>query len=70
MSKIAVVYWSGTGNTEAMAKLVEEGILAAGGQADLLPPAIFTPDLVSGYDAIAYFYSNHLKQFRNFRPQD
>ncbi|MEJ5967246.1 flavodoxin [Flavonifractor porci] len=54
MSKIAVVYWSGTGNTEAMAKLVEEGIAAAGGQADLLPPALFTPDLVSGYDAIAF----------------
>ena len=54
MSKIAVVYWSGTGNTEAMARLVEEGIVAAGGQADLLPPAIFTPDLVSGYDAIAF----------------
>ena len=54
MSKIAVVYWSGTGNTEAMAKLVEEGIVAAGGQADLLPPAIFTPDLVSSYDAIAF----------------
>ena len=54
MSKIAVVYWSGTGNTEAMARLVEEGIVAAGGQADLLPPAIFTPDLVSGYDAIVF----------------
>ena len=25
MSKIAVVYWSGTGNTEAMAKAVLEG---------------------------------------------
>ena len=25
MSKIAVVYWSGTGNTEAMANLVAEG---------------------------------------------
>ncbi len=25
---------------------------------------------VPGYDAIAYFYTNHLKQFRNFRPQD
>ena len=30
MSKIAVVYWSGTGNTEAMAKAVEEGAKAAG----------------------------------------
>ena len=25
MSKIAVVYWSGTGNTEAMASAVAEG---------------------------------------------
>ena len=30
MSKIAVVYWSGTGNTEAMAEAVGEGIKAAG----------------------------------------
>ena len=26
MSKFAVVYWSGTGNTEAMAQAVEEGL--------------------------------------------
>ena len=32
MGKIAIVYWSGTGNTEAMANFVAEG---AGGQADL-----------------------------------
>lgn len=31
MSKIAIVYWSGTGNTEAMANLVAEGVAAAGG---------------------------------------
>ena len=31
MGKIAIVYWSGTGNTEAMANFVAEG---AGGQAD------------------------------------
>ena len=30
MSKVAVVYWSGTGNTEAMAQAVEEGAKAAG----------------------------------------
>ena len=33
MSKVAVVYWSGTGNTEAMAKAVEEGIKNAGSEA-------------------------------------
>ncbi len=28
MSKIAVIYWSGTGNTEAMANAVAEGAKA------------------------------------------
>ena len=32
MSKIAVVYWSGTGNTEAMANEVAEGAKAAGAE--------------------------------------
>ena len=30
MKKIAVVYWSGTGNTAAMADAVAEGIQGAG----------------------------------------
>ena len=30
MKKVAVVYWSGTGNTEAMATAVAEGAKAAG----------------------------------------
>ena len=34
MSKIAVVYWSGTGNTEAMANEVAEGAKAAGAEVD------------------------------------
>ena len=32
MSKIAVVYWSGTGNTEAMANLVAESATSAGAE--------------------------------------
>ena len=32
MSKIAVVYWSGTGNTEMMAEKVVEGAKAAGAE--------------------------------------
>ena len=32
MSKIAVVYWSGTGNTEAMANAVLEGVQAEGAE--------------------------------------
>ena len=39
MSKFAVVYWSGTGNTEQMANAVAEGIVAAGGQAEVFTAA-------------------------------
>ena len=35
MSKVAIVYWSGTGNTEAMANYVAEGVKKAGGEADI-----------------------------------
>ena len=49
MGKIAIVYWSGTGNTEAMANFVAEG---AGGQADLFTPGEFSADLVSNYSAL------------------
>ncbi len=54
MSKVAVVYWSGTGNTEAMANLVAEGIKAGGGEAELIQAGQFTPDQIEKYDAFAF----------------
>ena len=36
MSKIKVVYWSSTGNTEAMAEAIARGIESTGGEAQLL----------------------------------
>ena len=36
MSKVAVVYWSGTGNTETMANAVAEGAKGAGAEVDVL----------------------------------
>ena len=39
MAKVAVVFWSGSGNTEAMANAVAEGAKGAGGfcvRADVL----------------------------------
>lgn len=51
MSKVAVIYWSGTGNTEAMAKAVAEGAKAAGADVDLLTCAEVQG--VDGYDAVA-----------------
>ena len=51
MSKVAVIYWSGTGNTEAMANAVAEGTKAAGASVDLMTCAEVTG--VDGYDAVA-----------------
>ena len=36
MTMVPVIYWSGTGNTQAMAQAVAEGIREAGGEARLL----------------------------------
>ena len=54
MSKIAIVYWSGTGNTEAMANAVLEGAAAAGADAELFTADSFDPSAVAGFDALAF----------------
>lgn len=54
MSKIAIVYWSGTGNTEAMAAAVADGVKAAGGTAHLITAGEFSPSMVDEFDAIAF----------------
>ena len=54
MNKTAVVYWSGTGNTEAMAGLVAEGVKAAGAEVGLYRVTDFDADMADDYDAIAF----------------
>ena len=54
MSKIAVVYWSGTGNTEAMASAVLEGAKEKGAEAVLLTAAEFDASMLDNFDAIAF----------------
>lgn len=54
MSKVAVVFWSGTGNTEAMAEEVSLGVTNAGGEVESMTSADFTPDMVAGFDGIAF----------------
>ena len=54
MSKIAVVYWSGTGNTEAMARAVTDGAKAAGAEAELLRAAAFDASMLPGLDGVAF----------------
>lgn len=54
MSKIAVVYWSGTGNTEAMANAVLEGAKDKGADAVLFTSAEFDDSMMDAYDAVAF----------------
>ena len=52
--KIAVVYWSSTGNTEAMAQAVAEGARKAGASAELFTATEFDGGKVDAFDAIAF----------------
>lgn len=54
MSKIAVVFWSGTGNTEAMADAVAEGAKGAGAEVSVFNVTDFSADKVDEFDAIAF----------------
>ena len=44
MSKIAVVYWTGTGNTEEMAKAIAQGACDAGAEAKAVLVSDFSAD--------------------------
>ena len=52
--KIAVVYWSSTGNTEAMAQAVLEGAKKAGAEAELFTATDFGADQMDAFDAVAF----------------
>ena len=54
MSNVAVVYWSGTGNTEAMAEAVADGIREKGGEAVILTAGEFDRSMIEDYDSIAF----------------
>ena len=53
MSKLAVVFWSGTGNTEAMASAVEAGAKEKGAEVAVFGPSDFDAAKAAGFDAIA-----------------
>ena len=54
MSKVAVVYYSGTGNTEKMAQAVAAGAEGAGAEVTTLTSDAFAGTDVMNYDAIAF----------------
>ena len=53
MKKTAVIYWSGMGNTEAMANAVAEGMRQAGAECSVLTSADVTADTVAALEAVA-----------------
>lgn len=54
MSKIAVIFWTSTGNTEIMADAVIEGATSAGIEGFKFPASQFNINSVSEYDAFAF----------------
>ncbi len=54
MNKIAIVFWSGTGNTEAMANEIAEGVRASGGEAELFAPGNFAAEQLDCFRATVF----------------
>ena len=54
MSKVAVVYWSSTGNTQTMAEAVAEGAKEKGVEVSLIEAGSFDAAQAADYDAFAF----------------
>ena len=54
MSKLAIIYWSGTGNTQTMAEAVESGAKEAGAEVTLFTSAEFDASKVADFDTFAF----------------
>jgi flavodoxin short chain len=54
MKKIAVVYYSGTGNTEALANALVEGAQESGASVKVISAGMFSSDMLDSYDAFAF----------------
>ena len=52
MAKIAVVFWSGSGNTEVMANAVVAGVKKGGADVELIRVGDFSADRIADYDGI------------------
>jgi flavodoxin short chain len=52
--RIAIIYWSGTGNTESMATLIAEGAREHGAEVEVLPVSQCDADILTRYDRFAF----------------
>lgn len=71
MSKAVIAYWSGTGNTRAMAQAIAKGLRDAGTEADAFPVSDTTAAEVASYDNILLgcpSMNGELLEEREFEP--
>ena len=54
MNQVAVVYWSGTGNTEIMANIVADSAKEAGAEVSLFTTADFSAEKMEDFDTIGF----------------
>ncbi|MDD4320314.1 MAG: flavodoxin [Acidaminococcaceae bacterium] len=54
MKKIAIIFWSGTGNTEKMAREIARGIKKTGAETTIFKASEFSADTLANYDKIAF----------------
>ena len=54
MAKTAIIYWSGTGNTEEMAKAIQLGTKKAGAEAQLFEVEQFSASDLGNYDGFFF----------------
>ena len=54
MSKTAIVYWSGTGNTEALANKIYESAKSLGKDVQIFTAGEFSEDKVDEFDTVIY----------------
>lgn len=54
MNQVAVIYWSGTGNTQEMAQKVMEGAQNKGASVQIFTPSEFAADRIPEFDTLAF----------------
>lgn len=54
MGNAAIVYWSGTGNTEAMARAIASGMKEKGAEVDVFEAAGADAGRLAGYEKLAF----------------
>ena len=68
MQNIAIIYWSGTGNTEAMAEAVAKGVKQAGAAAELIEASAVDASSLNDYSALAFGCPSRAKRSPSSAP--